>query len=1085
MNAKVLALWMFAVVLAAEYVTMIALDGVHHTLVQGQLEAFIDAGIVCGISAAAFLALQCVLGGRAVLRRLQTWLNTMLILLVIAGFESVLHPLSENAAALGLPVDMDVLDAVLLASAVAVISAWVTSVETLVDRVAVDHQSPTFNRAVILGVFICALSLTAVAAIREVNSRLDAGEAAVGLELNSAMARLKGQVQQVGRQALLEAEMLAGGQGYRSSLNVAVAQESHTRSIIATYYRANYVGYGVSHRLPDLGTLNSSWRRFEAAARGVDASSHEALSRTAMQLQYVIDEYRVQAERLVEAVAAIERERSQHRGSELGDIVTAVLGFFMAISMLQPILRLSGAQMARLGRSLTEVQRANGKLESYQRAIDQHAIFAVTNAMGKILEVNAQFLRASKYTREEVIGQSHRILHSGVHNHAYYAEMWHTISHKGIWRGEFCNRASDGSHYWVDACITPLLGDDGKVARYVSISYDITMRKAAEQDAERKKRLERVVNGMRSELLSQGSIYGMLPALLSELNLITGATASLVVELGRNKEGHAWGLLLGHARRHVTSDEELSLSLPQIANLTDTHPLVQEAMQQHEIFGGQGARQLGESTFIAHSINVGYEPVGVLLVGGKAAMAETEQYLQYVISALADLMSARRESDRRRTDEENQRRLAKRDPLTGLGNRRELMEEFESRTDHPDSKFALMLIDLDRFKPINDTFGHLVGDTVLRVVSERLNSIAKGDCTVSRVGGDEFAILTEPHAALDEAATMELAYKIIAELARPIACDGHDVSVGASVGVALYPRDGESFQEVLHCADAAMYRAKVSRSEAQIFDASIDEGMRYRAELETDLKKAIDDGGIIPYFQPYVDLATGEVVGHEVLARWKHPTRGFVSPAEFVKIAEESGLVERLFWQMLRAACRQHVAGRHTTILSINLSPAQIGNPLFAKQLVGELERLDFPPHLLEVEITETSMVGDLDRARPLLLLLKSFGIQVALDDFGTGYSSLSLLRSLPISKLKIDRSFTSDLEAKGQGRGTLINAILGIASAMSLKVTAEGIEMPEVEEYLRRHGCTYGQGYLYAKARPEISCVLDNDLRTNVRKLA
>jgi diguanylate cyclase (GGDEF)-like protein/PAS domain S-box-containing protein len=776
---------------------------------------------------------------------------------------------------------------------------------------------------------------------------------------------------------------------------------------------------------------------------------------------------------------------SQHRGSEIGDAITAVLGFLMAHVDAAAHPAAHGGAGGAAGQSLIEVERANSNLESYQRAIDEHAIFAVTNAMGKILQVNEQFLKASKYTREEVIGQAHRILHSGAHKPEFYAEMWRTISQKGIWRGEFCNRASDGSFYWVDSCITPLVGDSGKIERYVSIAYDITARKQAELAIERKKRLESVIEAMRSELLLQGSLYGMLPALLSELNLITGASSSLVVELGRNREGHAWGLMLGHSRRHVTNDESLPLSQPEVENVDEMHALVREAVQQHEIFGGQGAKQLGSTKFRAYAINVGYEPVGVLLMAGTPGAQEQDAYLNYVVSALADLMSARRESDRRRVDQENQRRLAKRDPLTGLGNRRDLMEEFESRTDHPDAQFALMLIDLDRFKPINDTFGHLVGDTVLRVVSERLNAVAKGDCSVARIGGDEFAILTEPHVAVNELATLELARKVIEELGRPISCEGHDLAVGASVGVAFYPRDGRTFQEVLHCADAAMYRAKVTRCEAQIFDSSIDDGMRYRAELETDLKRALDDGSIVPHFQPYVDLNTGEVVGHEVLARWKHPTRGQVSPGEFVKIAEEAGLVERLFWQMLRGACSQHVAGHHETILSVNLSPAQINNPLFAKQLVEELERLNFPPHLLEVEITETSMVGDQDRARPLLLLLKSFGIQIALDDFGTGYSSLALLRSLPISKLKIDRSFSSDLETQDAGRATLVNAIIGIAKAMSLKVTVEGIEQREVAEFLRRQGAHYGQGYLYAKARPEISVELDHAPRASQLKRA
>jgi diguanylate cyclase (GGDEF)-like protein/PAS domain S-box-containing protein len=1085
MTARVMAAWMFAVVLAAEYVTMLLLDGVHHALLYGQIEALIDAAVVGLISTVAFVLLQAVDAGKRVLLQRQTWINASVVLLTVGGFETALHPLSENITGLWGGLDMDVFNAVLLAIVISLVTAWVIHVERLVSSPKPDESRPTLSRAVMAGALICALCLTSVLGLREINSGIDTKAAALGLEVNSAMARLKGHVLQVGRQSLIEAEMLSGAQGYRSALNVAVAQEVHSRALLEAYYRDNYMQHGKSHRLPDLATLGGSWVRFLSAARAVKASRLEVLLPSAIQLQYVIDEYRVQSDRLVEAVAGIERERKKHRGSDLGDGITAVLGFLMAMSILQPILRLTGAQVTRLGKSLVEVERANSNLESYQRAIDEHAIFAVTNAMGKILQVNDQFLNVSKYTREEVIGQAHRILHSGVHKPAFYEELWRTISNRGIWRGEFCNRASDGSFYWVDSCITPLVGENGKIERYVSIAYDITARKQAELAIERKTRLESVIEAMRTELLLQGSLYGMLPALLSELNLITGATSSLVVELGRNREGHAWGLMLGHSRGLVTNDDTLPLTQPEVENVDEMHALVREAVQQHEIFGGQGARQLGSMRFRAYPINVGYEPVGVLLMAGTPGAQDHEAYLNYVISALADLMSARRESDRRRADQENQRRLAKRDPLTGLGNRRDLMEEFESRTDHPDAQFALMLIDLDRFKPINDTLGHLVGDTVLRVVSERLNAVAKGDCSVARIGGDEFAILTEPHVAVDEQATLELARKVLEELRRPISCEGHDLAVGASVGVALYPRDGRAFQEVLHCADAAMYRAKVTRCEAQVFDSSIDDGMRYRAELETDLKKALDDGSIVPHFQPYVDLNTGVVVGHEVLARWKHPTRGWVSPGEFVKIAEEAGLVERLFWQMLRGACTQHVAGHHETILSVNLSPAQINNPLFAQQLVEELERLNFPPHLLEVEITETSMVGDQDRARPLLLLLKSFGIQIALDDFGTGYSSLALLRSLPISKLKIDRSFSSDLETQDAGRATLVNAIIGIAKAMSLKVTVEGIEQREVAEFLRRQGANFGQGYLYAKARPEISLELDHAPRASQLKRA
>jgi diguanylate cyclase (GGDEF)-like protein len=395
-------------------------------------------------------------------------------------------------------------------------------------------------------------------------------------------------------------------------------------------------------------------------------------------------------------------------------------------------------------------------------------------------------------------------------------------------------------------------------------------------------------------------------------------------------------------------------------------------------------------------------------------------------------------------------------------------------------------VDLDRFKPINDTYGHLVGDTVLRVVAERLRACARGDVTVARIGGDEFAVLTEAHATDNEAGALDLAHTILEELARPIDCGGHSIQVGASVGVALFPRDGSSFQELLHRADAAMYRAKGNRSEAQVFNASMDEDIRYRGELEADLKRAIDANEITPYFQPYVDLSTGKVAGHEILARWRHARRGFVSPTEFIKIAEESGLVDKLFWQFLHSACEMHLKHKLNTVLSINLSPTQIKNPLFAKQLVGELEQLGFPPSLLEVEITETSMIGDVDRARPLLLLLRSKGIRIALDDFGTGYSSLALLRNMPINKVKIDKSFVMDVEGAEGAGVTIVNAILGIAKALKLQVTAEGIETEKVSTFLRDMGCDYGQGYLYGRAEAEpVTELLEPEMAQRMNRAA
>jgi diguanylate cyclase (GGDEF)-like protein/PAS domain S-box-containing protein len=730
--------------------------------------------------------------------------------------------------------------------------------------------------------------------------------------------------------------------------------------------------------------------------------------------------------------------------------------------------------MERVRRALAQSQRLNDNLASYQQALDQYAIFSVTDASGRILQINDQFLRISGYARSDIIGQSHRILNSGTHSAAFFEGMWQTLEKRGFWRGEICNRGADGNLFWIDACITSLTGDHGKIDRYVAIAYDITERKQVEMRQQWRLRLERSLASVRSEAMLQGAMYSSLPQLLEVLNDVTGTASSVLVEIGNSRDHSTWGLMLGYSRKESLAGEIDAGTLPRVANLEGLNGRLLEAFRQNELFGGLTARQLGATSFTAISLGTSHDPMGALLVAGEFDADAFKEELSLVIGGLAELLALRRDADRRRNNEENNVRMAKRDPLTGLGNRRDLLEEFEARTDHPEAKFALLLVDLDRFKPINDTFGHSVGDTVLRVVSERLQLAVQGDYTVSRMGGDEFAILTEAHASVDEEGALDLAHRIIEELSQPIRCDGHLLTVGASVGIALYPRDGSSFQEVLHCADAAMYRAKANRAGAKVFDSLTDEGMRHRAELETELKVAMDDGSLVPYFQPFVDLATGKVVGHEVLARWNHPVRGSVPPVEFVKIAEDAGMVEKLFWLMLRTACKKHVDGGFNTILSLNLVPAQIENPAFVKQLIEELEAVGFPPHLLEVEITETTSMGDLDRARPMLMLLKTCGIQIALDDFGVGYSSLALLRNLPISKLKIDRSFTSDLESDDPGRATLVNAILGIASAMYLKVTAEGIEHPEVADYLRNHGAHYGQGYLYG--RPSTEIVLEVD---------
>lgn len=1073
-RARLRAACIFIAILATERAASFIVEGMADSHAMLQVLAVVKAlaaGLAGGL---AFMAVRAEWRQGGQLWRRAHAAHALILAIVIVALACSLHPLLEGADTWMTGVDPGFLNGLALAVVGAIVSLMLDRVDAAVARVRMgrDEEAGRAARNVMLqGVMILGLVLSLGAVARDTHHHMQSDDAAVASATTNALLRLKGVVENAGRTAFPAYGSQDDGV-FTRAFNVAAAHQSNARWHVVAFRARNLGRVTELDAMSPLKTFDGAWLRVRDAALGVQRSTGAQRVERAVALGDAIDEFKPVIERTQRVIDAVEAARQADGSNFILDVVTGTLGVVVAALLLIPLFRVSGAQMERVGRALAQSQRLNDNLASYQRALDQYAIFSVTDAAGRILHVNDQFLKVSGFSPREVIGQSHRLLNSGTHGAVFFEEMWQALEKRGFWRGEICNRAADGALYWIDACITSLTGDDGRVDRYVAIAHDISERKQVEMGLQRRLRVERSLAALRSEAMVQGAIYSSLPQLLEVLNEVTGSASSLVVELGSSRDRSTWGLMLGYSRKESLSGEIDAGTLPRLVNLEGLHGLLLDAFKQNELFGGLTARQLGATSFTAIPLGNGLDPLGALLVAGEFDADAFREEIGLVVGGLGELLAMRRDADRRRTSEESTVRLAKRDPLTGLGNRRDLLEEFEARTDHPDAKFALLLVDLDRFKPINDTFGHTVGDAVLRVVSDRLQATVRGDYTVARMGGDEFAILTEAHASVDEEGALDLAYRIIEELSQPIKCDGHLLSVGASVGIALYPRDGSSFQEVLHCADAAMYRAKANRAGAKVFDALADEGMRHRAELETELKTAMDDGSVVPFFQPFVDLETGKVAGHEVLARWNHPVRGSVPPAEFVKIAEDAGMVEKLFWLMLRAACSKHVAGGFDTILSLNLVPAQIENPGFAKQLIEELETIGFPPHLLEVEITETTSIGDLDRARPMLMLLKACGIQIALDDFGVGYSSLALLRNLPISKLKIDRSFTSDLESSDPGRATLVNAILGIASAMYLKVTAEGIENAAVADYLRAHGAHYGQGYLYGK--PSVDIVVE-----------
>ena len=411
--------------------------------------------------------------------------------------------------------------------------------------------------------------------------------------------------------------------------------------------------------------------------------------------------------------------------------------------------------------------------------------------------------------------------------------------------------------------------------------------------------------------------------------------------------------------------------------------------------------------------------------------------------------------------------LAHYDTLTGLPNRHYFnlsLRDALQRQLEGERALGLMFIDLDNFKLVNDNFGHHVGDHLLVGVAKRLVGCLRSDDTVYRLGGDEFAVIlprvSEPH-QLDVVAN-----KMLAALEPPYDLEGHEVYGGASIGIALAPDHARDANSLVRCADAAMYQAKQGgRNQFRIWGADLAAHAARRFQLETQLRRAGENKEFTLFYQPIHDLASGKVAGMEALLRWKHPLLGLVQPQEFIPIAEECGVIKSIGGWVLEEACGQLVLWRErypSLSVAINLSACQFGNDKLADFLVEQVGAHGLPPQAIEVEITEGLMMDSAPRTLATLSRLAESGVRIALDDFGTGYSSLAYLSRYPISKIKIDRSFVSNLD-KGKENAAIIRAIIGMSRSLNMTVLAEGIETEAQLGFLKGAGCRLGQGYLFA----------------------
>ncbi len=412
--------------------------------------------------------------------------------------------------------------------------------------------------------------------------------------------------------------------------------------------------------------------------------------------------------------------------------------------------------------------------------------------------------------------------------------------------------------------------------------------------------------------------------------------------------------------------------------------------------------------------------------------------------------------------------LAHHDPLTGLPNRllfNARVEHAVARAQRTGDRMAVLFLDLDRFKDVNDSFGHPAGDELLREVARRLTACVRSDDTVARLGGDEFTILLEDLPDRETAGVV--AAKSMQGLSAPFVVQGFEVYVTACIGISLFPEDGRDATTLLKHADSAMYRAKEEgRSSYGFYTAELTESTVERFILENSLRRAIQQGELVLHFQPQVSLLTGRIVGLEALVRWQHPEAGLIPPGRFVPLAEDSGLIEAVGSWVLHAACEQAAAWREAGLpavrIAVNLSSRQVGDAGLTDAVRGALEETRLEPRWLELEITESVVMRHPEQAAQTLAALKSLGLSLAIDDFGKGYSSLGYLRRFPFDTLKIDRSFLKDIPSQ-RGDEAIARAVIALGHGLGLQLVAEGIETAEQVAFLEDHGCDAYQGNFFS----------------------
>jgi len=705
-----------------------------------------------------------------------------------------------------------------------------------------------------------------------------------------------------------------------------------------------------------------------------------------------------------------------------------------------------------------KLEKTLKELEHLKLALDKTAIVAIANEKGIISYVNEKFCDVSGYQQQELIGQNFNLLNSAYHTQEFFKDLWLTISSGKVWQGEIRDRTKDGKYYWVNTTIVPFLNEQNKPWQYLSIQLEITAKKEAEIALnENLNRYQNLVNS------SPEGIF------------ITDSHGKFIE--ANNRWYEMTGLTLEEARKNgwaksINAKERGQILAKWYLGIWKKLPVQSCEYCLHRP-DGQVTSVLART--IAET-NIDGEVVGY-------------------VATITDI------SDRKQAEKKLHHNVWY-DSLTGLPNRALFLQQVESalsRANNREKLFAVLFLDLNRFKVINDSLGHLQGDRLLCEVAKRLTEVVPKKELVARLGGDQFLLLLEDVESLN--AVLQVANRIQKQLAQPLYLEENQVFTGASIGIVLcgsqkqvvreteitrknakaktiFPHSvlpnlityHEKPEEILRAAHTAMYRAKDlgGNSRYLIFNPQMHERAVALLNLESDLRRAVKScEEFVVHYQPIISNETGKICGFEALVRWQHPTKGFISPGEFISLAEETDLIIPLGEHVLSQALLQlknwqSLDANKSLTMSVNISPKQLSHPDFLEKIDKILRDTGVESHRVNLEITESSLMDNPEAAVEILLELRKRGIRLSIDDFGTGYSSLSHLSKFPLNTLKIDRSFVKQMGERGEN-SSMIWTIVTLAHNLGLDVVAEGVETNLQLELLTKLRCEKIQGYLFS----------------------